>query len=109
MNEMPNKADLRSLVIQQIAGMWRAVGRLLGISSSTLKYIEERVKGDTLQASQLMFDLWLSEAEGTGDKKRTWYTIIRALVHSGLSGLAEDVVHELCPETAQDLKMTAKS
>ena len=67
------------------------------------------MKGDTLQASRLIFDLWLNGTEGTGDKKCTWYTIIGALVQSGLSWLAEEVVHELCPETAQDLKMTAMS
>ena len=64
-----------------MASEWHTVGVLCGVTTEVLRVIREDTS-DTTRRCYRMFESWLKKASGTGNKSRTWSTLLEA-VQSG--------------------------
>ena len=64
-----------------MASEWHKVGVLCGVTAEVLRVIQEDAS-DTTRRCCRMFESWLEKAPGTGNKPRTWSTLLEA-VQSG--------------------------
>ena len=96
----PNIDDIRVLVVPHVLLMWHVLGLQLGIHKAILSAIESDARRNRSILSKQaieMFQLWLDGAEGTGDRDRSWSTILRALIKSGGSEVSMQVLKHLDP------------
>ena len=96
----PNIDDIQVLVIPHVLLMWHVLGLQLGIHKAILSAIESDARRNRSILSKQaieMFQLWLDGAEGTGDQHRSWSTILRALIKSGLSEVSIEVLKHFDP------------
>ena len=80
--------------------MWRVLGLQLGIHEAILSAIERkaRKKRSILSKPAIeMFRLWLDGTEGTGNKDRSWSTILKALIEVGRSEVSIKVLKHFDP------------
>ena len=64
-----------------MASEWHSVGVLCGVTVEVLRVIQKDAS-DTTSHCRRMFESWLEKAPGTGNKPRTWCTLLEA-VQSG--------------------------
>ena len=64
----------------------------MGISGITCEEISQRKLGDPEECRTLLCSKWLSSEAGTGDKPRTWRTVIEAVRECGFPEVAVDQV-----------------
>ena len=77
-----NELSLPSLkyrVIPTVAAKWRSFGTYLGVEHACLQMVKSNFPTDCGRACEEMLKLWLTKDTGTGDKPRTWATVIDAL------------------------------
>ena len=77
----PSLELIYHLVVPKMASEWHKVGVLCGVTVEVLKVIREDASDTTRRCSR-MFESWLERAPGTGNKPRTWSTLLEA-VQSG--------------------------
>lgn len=75
----PTLQAIRKFVVREVAADWNSVAIYLGIESSVIRM----AKTDHPQQCELactdVFDQWLSWEIGTGNRERTWRTVLSAL------------------------------
>ena len=71
-----------------MASEWHKVGALCGVTAEVLTVIREDTS-DTTRCCCRMFESWLEKAPGTGNKPRTWSTLLKA-VQSGYGAATEE-------------------
>ena len=81
--------------MHHLGDKWRRVGVSLGLSSKVMKEIDSKFGSVPTQCSEAMFSKWLNHEEGTGDKERTWGTVLTALVDAGRGDLVISVLDDL--------------
>ena len=82
----PNLDDIQVLVIPHFIQVWDVLGQQLGIHEailSTIKNEARRNRTTQYNMAVQMFEQWLYAEEGTGNKDRSWFTILKALVKIG--------------------------
>ena len=73
-----------------MASEWHTVGVLCGVTAEMLRVIQEDVSDTTRRCSR-MFESWLEKAPGTGNKPRTWSTLLDA-VQSGYGAATRECI-----------------
>ena len=71
------------------------MGDSLGMSPNDMKEIGSKFGSIPTQCSEAMFSKCLDHEEGTGDKERTWETVLKALKDAGRGNLAFSVLDKL--------------
>ena len=77
----PSLEHVYRLVVPKMASEWHKVGVLCGVTVEVLRVIREDTS-DTTRRCCRMFESWMEKTPGTGNKPRTWSTLLEA-VQSG--------------------------
>ena len=102
MSSEPNSALLQPpsleliyrVVVPKMASKWHRVGVLCGVSVEVLSVIREDASDTTSRCSQ-MFESWLEKAPGTGNRPRTWSTLLEAVQSGYGAATSESIEAEL--------------
>ena len=97
---LPNIDDIRNLIIQDIIQKWHLLGQQLGILEAVLSEIKNGARRNRIPPYKKvvqMFELWLYKKEGTGDKDRSWSTILKALMEIGQYDVSVKVLEHFNP------------
>ena len=87
----PYESDLLKLVGDHTDSKWKDFGIRLGISSNLCEGIRKQKLGDSKECFILLCSKWLSSGAGTGDKPRTWRTVLEAVRECGFFEVADQV------------------
>ena len=82
----------------KVDARWRRFGIFLEVDPELLDAIHKSKLGNS---SDCMLDLviqWVRGQEGTGDRPRTWDTVVDAVRGVGLEQLAVDIAERHCSE-----------
>lgn len=93
---LPQKPSLElvsSLVVPMLSSKWKEVGLQLDISPNRLQTIGNRYFMNKEDCGTAMFVKWLHAAPGTGDKQRSWESVLHA-VKAGHSMTAEEEIRK---------------
>ena len=87
-----NELSLPSLkhhIVHTVASKWRSFGTYLGVEHACLQMFKSNHPTDCGRACEEMLKLWLAKDTGTGDRPRTWATVIDALEEEGYRAQAQ--------------------
>ena len=68
---------------------WNEFGTHLGVDVYTRETIDKSHKGADCMLHLL--SMWWTKLSGTGNRPRTWETVVRAVKATGVNGLAEEL------------------
>ena len=90
----PTLNELDRLIVGLICSDWEQMALHLGVESSVI----DTARGDNpdqyVEACRGVLNRWLKAEPGTGNKERTWNSVLEALVTSGQRQLAERLKDE---------------
>ena len=102
--ERPTMELLSLLVVPKVSSKWKEVGLHLGLSPNRLQMIEQQHNMMTEKDQcTVMFKKWLYGALGTGEKSRSWESVLLA-VANGHSKAAEKEIKESLREVAAQVR-----
>ena len=85
--------DVLKALNHQLDALWREFGTFLYVDRAVM----EGIKKDTSNVSACMLHLvekWLYHEDGTGNRPRTWDTVVQAVKDTGNGLLAEQLAQE---------------
>ena len=85
--------DITEALDHQVDAHWKRFGNSLRFDPTLM----DTIKADNGESADCMLDLvtkWLSRDDGTGDRPRTWETVVKAVKASGHKQLAEELARE---------------
>ena len=92
----PDLADILKCVVPKIAAKYYQVGMCLGIESTTLDIVKTDHAHEGCEEICLqMFDRWLRVGPRTGDKERTWRTVLAAVKEVAGVAVCEEIEQQL--------------
>ena len=87
----PCEADLLEWVGDYIDSKWQNFGIELGIRKNVCEGIKQQKLCIPKECFILLCSKWLSSGAGTGDKPRTWRTVLQAVRECGFPEVADQV------------------
>ena len=91
MNLLLLLSDIISALKKQLDSEWKMFGLFLGVEASTLDNIEASRSHEGVSVCMMyLVRQWLRNDSGTGNKPRTWETVVKAVNDTG-SGFAHDL------------------
>ena len=75
--------SLKHRIIPTVAAKWESFGIFLGVEHACLQKVKRDYRMDCERACEEMLKLWFAKDTGTGDRPRTWATVIDALEEEG--------------------------
>ena len=87
----PGEADLIELVGDHIDSKWQNFGIQLGIRKNVCEGIKIQKLCIPKECFILLCSKWMSCGAGTGDKLRTWRTVLEAVRECGFPEVADQV------------------
>ena len=91
----PDLPSLKHHIVPTVAAKWRSFGIFLGVGHACLQMVKSNFPTDCGRACEEMLKLWLTKDTGTGDRPRTWATVINALEEEGYRAQAEALREQL--------------
>ena len=85
----PTSEDISKLVVIEVAFKWKSVATLLCVRDCVINNIAKNHPTDCEEACLGMLNRWLSREHYTGEKERTWSTLLTALKEAGLVAFNE--------------------
>ena len=83
-------------MVPKTAANYYQVGVYLGIESTTLDIVKtDHAHKGCEEICLQMFDRWLRDGPGTGDKERTWRTVLAAVKNSAGVAVCEEIEQQL--------------
>ena len=85
--------DITEALGNQVDAHWKRFGNSLRFASTLIDTIE----ANNRECADCMLDLvtrWVRKDEGTGDRLRTWETVVKAVKASGHKQLAEELIRD---------------
>ena len=82
---------LKLLVVNQVASKWEGIALYLGMRQSVVEIVLKNIPRNCERACREMFRRWLAGGENTGDKPRTWGTVLKALEENGYQDYADEL------------------
>ena len=83
----PDMRDMDELVVTEVAANWQRVALWLGVEGCVSEIIFNNIPNDCERACRNMLERWLRRDRHTGEKERTWYTLLTALGRAGFEQL----------------------
>lgn len=68
---------------------WNEFGAHLGVDAYTREIIDKSHKGADCMLH--LVSMWWTNLTGTGNRPRSWETVVRAVKATGVNGLAEEL------------------
>ena len=93
----PTLQAIRKFIVHEVAVDWSLVAVYLGLESSAITMIAIVHPQDCEHACMDVFDRWLSWEPGTGERDRTWQTIISAVEDAGHKAYIQQLKTEIFP------------
>jgi hypothetical protein len=87
----PELYDIKREIVQYLGEDWYKVGENLNMSPDLMRTIRKKNDNIPERCSEAMFSKWLDHEEGTGEKHRTWETVLTALDDAGRRDLVTSV------------------
>ena len=78
-------------VILQVAAEWEPLATYLGVEPAYIDIIRKDKPSDCVGACRELFRSWIKEEKGTGQKHRTWDSVVQAIKRIGKEGLADEL------------------
>ena len=85
----PTSEDISKLVVIAVAFKWKSVAALLCVRDCVINNIAKNHPTDCEKACLVMLNRWLSRDHYTGEKERTWSTLLTALKEAGFVNFIE--------------------
>lgn len=79
----PTLQAVRKFIVREVAIDWSLVAIYLGLESSVIKLTAAVHPQHCEHACLDVFDRWLSWEPGTGERDRTWHTVLSAMEDAG--------------------------
>ena len=76
----PTLQVIRTFIVREVAEHWILIAVYLGFESSAIMMMKT---DQSKRACTAMFERWLSWEPGTGEKDRTWQTVLSAVEYAG--------------------------
>ena len=83
----PTAKDMDELIVCQIASKWQNVAVMLGVETFIIEIVSVNNPKDCEGACRDMFKCWLRGDRHTGERDRTWSTLLMALESAGYKQL----------------------
>ena len=87
----PTIVDINNLVVTPVAARWWTVANYLEVDSCIIEIILKNHPNNCEQACRDMLNRWLQEGDYTGEKGRTWDTLLTAVGRTGYGDLEQDL------------------
>ena len=79
----PSFQAIRKLIVREVASDWSLVAIYLGLETSVIKMAKTDHPQQCEHACADIFERWLSWEAGTGERERTWRTVLSAVEEAG--------------------------
>jgi len=79
----PSFQAIRKFIVRQVASDWSLVAIYLGLESSVIRMARADHPQQCEHACADIFERWLSWEEGTGERERTWHTVLSVVEEAG--------------------------
>ena len=90
----PTLKDVFQLVVAHVAAEWESLAICLGMKACIIDIISRNYSSDCERACNNMLQRWLAIDNHTGEKERTWSTLLTALKEAGFVYLVQDLRKE---------------
>ena len=90
----PDMRDIDELVVTAVATNWQKVALRLGVEGCVGEIILNKHPNNCEGSCRDMFDHWLRRERHTGEKERTWSTLLTALSQAGFVELEKSLRRE---------------
>lgn len=85
----PTLPDLQECLVREIASEWINVASHLGVEFYLITMIKVSYGINSQFACTDVLGRWLAEEAGTGERERTWQTVLSAVEDAGFGNLAQ--------------------
>ena len=79
----PSFQAIRKLIVREVAADWSLVAIYLGLESSVIRMARADHPQQCEDACADIFERWLSWEAGTGERDRTWRTVLSVVEEAG--------------------------
>ena len=86
--------DILKALKDQLDAVWRKVGTFLDVEHQTMNAINKDNAGKTGDCMLALVNMWCCHEAGTGDRPRTWQTVVEAVKDTGFEQLALKLAKE---------------
>ena len=93
-SSIPHPRDISQLLSKQVAANWRDLALRLGVELYVCENISKDHPNDCEEACWKMLNRWLKGERDTGERHRTWRTILTAAHEVGHIQLVKDLRRE---------------
>ena len=83
MDSTPSLQAIRKFIVREVAADWSSVAIYLGLESSVIRMARADHPQQCEHACTDIFERWLSWEPGTGERERTWRTVLSAVEEVG--------------------------
>ena len=88
----PTLQAIRKFIVREVAEHWILIAVYLGFESSAIMMTKT---DQSEHACTAMFEQWLSWETGTGERERTWRTVLSVVEYTGHEALTRQLKTEL--------------
>ena len=79
----PSFEAIRKFIVREVASDWSTVAVYLGLESSVIRMAKTDHPQQCEHACADIFERWLSWEAGTGERERTWRTVLSVVEEAG--------------------------
>ena len=79
----PSFQAIRKLIVREVASDWSLVAIYLGLETSVIRMAKTDHPQQCEHACADIFERWLSWEAGTGERERTWHTVLSVVEEAG--------------------------
>ena len=79
----PSFQAIRKFIVREVASDWSLVAIYLGLESSVIRMAKTDHPQQCEHACADIFERWLSCEAGTGERERTWRTVLSVVEEAG--------------------------
>ena len=87
----PTFQAIRKFIVREVAADWSQVAIYLGLESSVIRMAKADYPQQSESACADIFERWLSWEQGTGERERTWRSVLSAVEDAGHRAFTEQL------------------
>ena len=95
MDSTPSLQAIRKFIVREVAADWSLVAIYLGLESSVIRMARADHPQQCEHACTDIFERWLSWEPGTGERERTWHTVLSAVEEAGHKAFSQQLQTEV--------------
>ena len=95
MDSTPSLQAIRKFIVREVAADWSLVAIHLGLEGSVIRMARADHPQQCEHACADIFERWLSWEQGTGERERTWRTVLSAVEEAGHKAFSRQLKAEV--------------